>query len=283
MNNYLTISEFAKYVNLSRRTLIYYDQIDLFKPKKISNHGFRYYTCDQCFELDVILTLKFLDIPLEQIKYFLNNRNMDDTLAEFKNRKKILDKKINNLKYMQTFLENYIDRYTILKNIEFNTITHSYRDEESFICSDLMHSHYYDSIDSLSSYSDFYLSLDKKDLFNGYPINFLVEESVLSDIQNTPFRSLIKINKDQSSLYDTKRIVTRPNGIYVSFFIEDSNYNKEEINKKLMNYFLENRFIPQKSFWKILWQDEITTNIPEKRVFEILIPVKYNQQFDPNK
>ncbi|EOE6414304.1 MerR family DNA-binding transcriptional regulator [Enterococcus hirae] len=34
MNNYLTISEFAKYVNLSRRTLIYYDQIDLFKPKK---------------------------------------------------------------------------------------------------------------------------------------------------------------------------------------------------------------------------------------------------------
>ncbi|MBO1138046.1 MerR family transcriptional regulator [Enterococcus faecalis] len=283
MNNYLTISEFAKYVNLSRRTLIYYDQIDLFKPKKISNHGFRYYTCDQCFELDVILTLKFLDIPLEQIKYFLNNRNMDDTLAEFKNRKKILDKKINNLKYMQTFLENYIDRYTILKNIEFNTITHSYRDEESFICSDLMHSHYYDSIDSLSSYSDFYLSLDKKDLFNGYPINFLVEKSVLSDIQNTPFRSLIKINKDQSSLYDTKKIVTRPNGIYVSFFIEDSNYNKEEINKKLMNYFLENRFIPQKSFWKILWQDEITTNIPEKRVFEILIPVKYNQQFDPNK
>ncbi|EOJ95314.1 hypothetical protein [Enterococcus faecalis] len=184
---------------------------------------------------------------------------------------------------MQTFLENYIDRYTILKNIEFNTITHSYRDEESFICSDLMHSHYYDSIDSLSSYSDFYLSLDKKDLFNGYPINFLVEESVLSDIQNTPFRSLIKINKDQSSLYDTKKIVTRPNGIYVSFFIEDSNYNKEEINKKLMNYFLEKRFIPQKSFWKILWQDEITTNIPEKRVFEILIPVKYNQQFDPNK
>ncbi|HFP6581839.1 TPA: MerR family transcriptional regulator [Enterococcus faecalis] len=283
MNNYLTISEFSKYVNLSRRTLIYYDQIDLFKPKKISNHGFRYYTCDQCFELDVILTLKFLDIPLEQIKYFLNNRNMDDTLAEFKNRKKILDKKINNLKYMQTFLENYIDRYTTLKNIDFDTITHSYREEESFICSDLMHSHYYDSIDSLSSYSDFYLSLDKKDLFNGYPINFLVEESVLSDIQNTPFRSLIKINKDQSSLYDTKRIVTRPNGIYVSFFIEDSNYNKEEINKKLMNYFLENRFIPQKSFWKILWQDEITTNIPEKRVFEILIPVKYNQQFNPNK
>lgn len=283
MNNYLTISEFAKYVNLSRRTLIYYDQIDLFKPKKISNHGFRYYTCDQCFELDVILTLKFLDIPLEQIKYFLNNRNIDDTLAEFKNRKKILDKKINDLRYMQTFLENYIDRYTTLKNIDFDTITHSYREEESFICSDLMHSHYYDSIDSLSSYSDFYLSLDKKDLFNGYPINFLVEESVLSDIQNTPFRSLIKINKDQSSLYDTKRIVTRPNGIYVSFFIEDSNYNKEEINKKLMNYFLENRFIPQKSFWKILWQDEITTNIPEKRVFEILIPVKYNQQFDPNK
>ncbi|NAA12239.1 MerR family transcriptional regulator [Enterococcus hirae] len=215
MNNYLTISEFAKYVNLSRRTLIYYDQIDLFKPKKISTHGYRYYTCDQCFELDVILTLKFLDVPLEQIKYFLDNRNMDDTLIEFKKRKEILDEKINDLKHMQTFLENYIDRYTTLKNINFDIITHSYREEESFICSDLMHSHYYDSIDSLSSYSDFYLSLDQKDLF-------------------------------------------------------------QEINQKLLNYFQKNKFIPERFFWKILWQDEITTTIPEKRVFEILIPVKKN-------
>ncbi|MFB8578132.1 MerR family transcriptional regulator [Enterococcus hirae] len=276
MNNYLTISEFAKYVNLSRRTLFYYDQIDLFKPKKISTHGYRYYTCDQCFELDVILTLKFLDVPLEQIKYFLDNRNMDDTLTEFKKRKEILDEKINDLKHMQTFLENYIDRYTTLKNINFDIITHSYREEESFICSDLMHSHYYDSIDSLSSYSDFYLSLDQKDLFNGYPINFLVEDSIFSDIQKTPFRSLIKINKEQSHLYDAEKIITRSNGTYVSFFIEDSNYNKQEINQKLLNYFQKNKFIPERFFWKILWQDEITTTIPEKRVFEILIPVKKN-------
>ncbi|MEE1499429.1 MAG: hypothetical protein U0K17_05620, partial [Enterococcus hirae] len=62
----------------------------------------------------------------------------------------------------------------------------------------------------------------------------------------------------------------------VSFFIEDSNYNKQEINQKLLNYFQKNKFIPERFFWKILWQDEITTTIPEKCVFEILIPVKKN-------
>ena len=58
MKKFLTISEMAKYAGISRRTLIYYDQIDLFKPAKVGENGYRYYGIDQYFELDVILLLK---------------------------------------------------------------------------------------------------------------------------------------------------------------------------------------------------------------------------------
>ena len=34
MKKFLTISEMAKYAGISRRTLIYYDQIDLFQTGK---------------------------------------------------------------------------------------------------------------------------------------------------------------------------------------------------------------------------------------------------------
>lgn len=71
MKKFLTISEMAKYAGISRRTLIYYDQIDLFKPAKVGENGYRYYGIDQYFELDVILLLKNLDVSLEDIHVFL--------------------------------------------------------------------------------------------------------------------------------------------------------------------------------------------------------------------
>ena len=67
MKKQLTISEMSAYAGVSRRTLIYYDQIDLFKPQSIGENGYRYYGFEQCLELDVILLLRSLDMPLQDI------------------------------------------------------------------------------------------------------------------------------------------------------------------------------------------------------------------------
>lgn len=43
----LSISEFAKIAKIAqttRRTLIFYDQKDIFKPAKIAENGYRYYS-----------------------------------------------------------------------------------------------------------------------------------------------------------------------------------------------------------------------------------------------
>lgn len=98
MKKYLTISELAKYAGVSRRTLIYYDQIHLFKPAKIGENGYRYYSIDQYFELDVILLLKNLDVSLEEIHAFLKNRNVDYVLDGFMRQKQKVDEQINKLK-----------------------------------------------------------------------------------------------------------------------------------------------------------------------------------------
>lgn len=67
--HYYTIGEVAKLANLSVQTLRYYDQIDLFKPTytdKASNY--RYYKDEQIFYLDIIKSLKYIGISLEEIK-----------------------------------------------------------------------------------------------------------------------------------------------------------------------------------------------------------------------
>ena len=67
------IGEFAKLVNISVKTLRYYDEIDLFKPNETDQFSnYRYYSEDQITTLAIIMELKEAGFLLEEIK---NNWN----------------------------------------------------------------------------------------------------------------------------------------------------------------------------------------------------------------
>lgn len=62
------ISTFAKLSKLSLKTLRYYDQIGILKPRKVDEDtGYRYYSADQLLELNRILIYKELGFTLPQI------------------------------------------------------------------------------------------------------------------------------------------------------------------------------------------------------------------------
>jgi DNA-binding transcriptional MerR regulator len=65
-----SIGELAKKANISRRTLHYYDEIDLLKPTKIDKKNYRYYDQHALVQLQEILLLKSIGFTLEQIKQF---------------------------------------------------------------------------------------------------------------------------------------------------------------------------------------------------------------------
>jgi ubiquinone/menaquinone biosynthesis C-methylase UbiE len=67
----LKISEFAKRAGVTVKTLLHYDKIGLLKPKEKSDVGYRVY-CDEDFlRLQHITTLKFIGLPLTEIKQLL--------------------------------------------------------------------------------------------------------------------------------------------------------------------------------------------------------------------
>lgn len=84
MNKYpfYSIGEFAKKTGMTVRTLHYYDEIGLLKPKKDSNSGRRLYSDQDILTLQKIVSLKFLGYSLEQIKKMLYEMNMDLNLKE---------------------------------------------------------------------------------------------------------------------------------------------------------------------------------------------------------
>ncbi|MFC0275895.1 MerR family DNA-binding transcriptional regulator [Enterococcus devriesei] len=275
MKKYLTISEMAKYAGISRRTLIYYDQIDLFKPAKIGDNGYRYYGIDQYFELDVILLLKNLDVALEDIHVFLKNRNVDYVLAGFIRQKQIVDEQITKLKTIRNSLDSYIERYSTLKDFDLESITYSYREAESFIISETIE--HFDDIDSVQIYGRFYSSVESSDLFSGYPIGFLVDGSAFyeANFHAAPYRALVKIPEDRLQIYNQQQVVQRPAGYYVSGFMKDEIHHINTFNNRFRNYLKENGLELNGDIWELLWQDETTSEHPEDQVFEVLIPVKH--------
>lgn len=100
MKNTFKIGEMSKLFQTDVRTLRYYDSINLFKPKIVdSKTGYRYYSVEQFEQLNTILYLKSLNMPLKNIRLFLNNRDIDKILSLLMRQKQETDSIIQ--KYVQ--------------------------------------------------------------------------------------------------------------------------------------------------------------------------------------
>ena len=77
------IGEFSNITGSSIRTLRYYDQIGLFKPKEIDLFtNYRYYSEEQIEEFKIISELKDCGFSLEEIKMYWDKFNNDIMLRK---------------------------------------------------------------------------------------------------------------------------------------------------------------------------------------------------------
>ncbi|MBO0996052.1 MerR family transcriptional regulator [Bacillus sp. SD088] len=72
-----SVSEFAAYTGVSVRTLHYYDEKNILKPKRDTNTGHRVYEKEDTIQLHKIMTLKFLGMTLEDIKEYMHSTTFD--------------------------------------------------------------------------------------------------------------------------------------------------------------------------------------------------------------
>ena len=109
MKEFFTIGEISKLFNINRKTLRYYDEIDLFKPSYVDEHNkYRYYSIDQFECLETIQYLKELGLTLNKIKYHLNTLNLSSIVDSLEYQNQIIEEKIKELRGMQEKINNKI-------------------------------------------------------------------------------------------------------------------------------------------------------------------------------
>ena len=101
---YYTIGDFATISNISKRNLLFYHEIKLFSPEYIGENGYRYYSVNQFEKLQLILALRELKVPIEQIKEYLLNINESSFDTLLKQKISSIDKQIKQLEHIKSLL-----------------------------------------------------------------------------------------------------------------------------------------------------------------------------------
>jgi len=98
------VREFAELAGTTVRALHHYDRLGLLKPRR-SNAGYRLYQLRDLGRLEQIAALKFLGIPLQQIKALLDHRTLDwpETLRlqleMLEDKRRLLDRAIRAIRH----------------------------------------------------------------------------------------------------------------------------------------------------------------------------------------
>lgn len=115
----ISISQFAKIQRVSRQTLIYYDNIGIFKPVfKDTSTGYRYYSLQQVYEFDTIRTFTETYTPLSQIKEYISKPRQADDYFRIQQQAALLEKQIlmNTMKLQN--IQQRIDEYQLYQSMQ---------------------------------------------------------------------------------------------------------------------------------------------------------------------
>lgn len=111
MNEYISISEMAKLHGITRQTLIHYDRINLFKPLKVDDNGYRYYSKHQIPHLREICFLKSTGIKLNEIVEHFKERSPEKEMRLLALQKNYIDQQIAQLIKLRGYLHQKINLY----------------------------------------------------------------------------------------------------------------------------------------------------------------------------
>ncbi|MHA6534494.1 MerR family transcriptional regulator [Paenibacillus sp. BAC0078] len=119
MSNMFLIGEMSKLFQIDIRTLRYYDEIHLFTPAFVDDAtGYRYYSIEQFERLNTILYLKALNIPLKEIKQFIDQRDIQHILALLKEQQRRTEEKIREFEQIGQKINNRIRQIEDVSKVE---------------------------------------------------------------------------------------------------------------------------------------------------------------------
>lgn len=250
--NYYTTGEFAKLCNVKKQTLFHYDDIGIFSPEMIGNNGYRYYSYQQIEVFEIISMLKELDMPLREIKTYLDNRTPESLVQLLHDKQKEVENKIIELNWIKEYLKTKTDITTEGLQAEVEKVTFLEMPEEYLITTD-----YNGQADDKSIASAIFKHYNYCKDLGIYMIHSIGSTIRTSEIPHSELYSYANIyTKVQNQIYPNTCV--KPAGTYAFIYHKNGYDTAYKSYKKLMETVLKNGYTPGKYFYEDTILDELS-------------------------
>ena len=234
--NYLyTTGQFAKLNGINKRTLHYYDEIGLFSPEFKAENGYRYYTCFQTVQLELIVTLRKIGLSIAEILRYRQSPSGASFSVLITEKKEVIDKSIQELLHTKAFLEQKSDKLALgltAKHGEIETVT---LPEQRLLLSAPITGTY--NHEDFAVAGDFSLRLKQLfGLYDNFGSRIAVEQIMNKDSAN--YDCFFAYGRADSEIFDT----VRPAGSYLRTFCIGSWDRLQSVYEKLTQYAESHRF-----------------------------------------
>ncbi len=137
-NKLLTIGQFAALHGINKKTLMWYDEIGLFKPATINpENGYRYYNYYQSPILETILLLRELNVSIHEIQEFMKKRSAKNLKCLLEEKIKDLDQNIIHLQAVRKTLCNHYQNMMTLLTMDLSEISIVEKEERYLVTVDI--------------------------------------------------------------------------------------------------------------------------------------------------
>lgn len=118
------IGDVSKMFHISVSSLRHYEKIGLLIPAYVSaDSGYRYYGLEQFEVLNTIRYLRALDMPLQEIGDFLQNREVDRMEEKLRRQKKLVRQKQRELRRIEKKIDHRLSRLLDAQTAPLHTVS----------------------------------------------------------------------------------------------------------------------------------------------------------------
>lgn len=265
-NNYLTISEFSKISEVSRKALIFYDNAGLFSPEYTGENGYRYYSHEQIYIISVINILKELGMPLNQIRTYMQTPSPSEAVWLLENQEHILSQKIEHLRRIQDMLISKKEKLREGIQADISEIKLLHREKSPLFISDAFDMEKTEISDDI--WLGFYLKCKENQLAFGYPEGFLVKKEPLLSGRTSAANHIICHVGSQ-----TYANSFMPEGTYLTGWGQGSFNDTQPVYPRLLQYAKDHGLTITGNAYEERLIDEVGAFDKEQQIIQVSIQV----------
>lgn len=269
---YFTAGELASLTGISKQLLFHYDKNKILCPELVDHeNNYRYYSLSQYFTLDMIITLRKLDVSLREITKYLQCKNSQDLKQLYLRKQEEYNKKIAMLTEYQQDIAKRVKKLEKLEQLRLDQIFLQEEDTENFYVSNYVElkAPTKKRVAVLAEHLKQFLTTEILDEgFAGYVV---AANEILADTGISRYKVFSRIKK----VADDKNLHRKSKGLFLVLYTRICGNLAEELRGKIKKFLANNRLYLLDCAYIEFYQNYWTTDTHAEYISKISIQVEY--------